>query len=97
SRRPLPRRCGDRRTPRRCGELPQPEPARAAGRGGAPARRRAPRERIVSAARAFHLYDLDRIEARARRFVGAFAGLELLPAYAVKANGLPAILERLRA
>lgn len=44
-------------------------------------------------ARAFYLYDLDLVAARARRFVAAFAGRDVLAAYAAKANGLPAILE----
>jgi diaminopimelate decarboxylase len=42
-------------------------------------------------------YDLDELEARARRFVTAFASLDPLVAYALKANALPAMLTRLRA
>ena len=48
-------------------------------------------------ARACWVHDLDEVEARARRFQGAFAALRPLTAYALKANGLPALLERLRA
>jgi diaminopimelate decarboxylase len=43
------------------------------------------------------VYDLDRIEARARRFRAAFAPLGVKPGYALKANALPAILQRVRA
>ena len=53
--------------------------------------------RLEPGARACWAYDLDLIEARARRFVRAFTGLEPRVAYALKANALPAILERLRA
>ena len=48
-------------------------------------------------AHAFYLYDLDALGARARRFRAAFSGMDPLVAYAIKANGLPAILEHLRA
>jgi diaminopimelate decarboxylase len=41
-------------------------------------------------------YDLDTIEARATRFRRAFAPLRARPAYALKANALPAILDRVR-
>jgi diaminopimelate decarboxylase len=47
-------------------------------------------------AHAFHLYDLDALRARARRFLAAFGPLKPLAAFAIKANGLPAILESLR-
>ena len=45
---------------------------------------------------ACYVYDLDALEARARRFRAAFAALDPLTAFALKANGLPAVLERLR-
>ena len=45
-------------------------------------------------ARAFWIYDLDAFEARARRFMTAFAPLAPLAALALKANALPALLER---
>jgi diaminopimelate decarboxylase len=45
-------------------------------------------------ARAFWIYDLDAFEARARRLLGALAPLAPLAAYALKANALPALLER---
>jgi len=48
-------------------------------------------------ARACWLYDLDALEERARRFQSAFEGLRPLVAYALKANGLPVLLERLSA
>ena len=48
-------------------------------------------------ARACWAYDLDAIERRARRFVAAFAPLDPLVAFALKANALPALLERVRA
>ena len=41
-------------------------------------------------------YDLDALEARARRLQAAFVALEPLAAYALKANALPALLESLR-
>ena len=53
--------------------------------------------RIDPGAHAFHLYDLDALVARAQRFRAAFASLSPLAAYAVKANGLPAILDCLNA
>jgi diaminopimelate decarboxylase len=46
---------------------------------------------------AFHLYDLDAVAARARRVRAAFAPLAPLVAYAMKANGLPALVARLGA
>jgi len=52
--------------------------------------------RLEPAAHACWCYDLDALEARARRFQRAFASLEPLTAYALKANALPALLERLR-
>jgi diaminopimelate decarboxylase len=45
-------------------------------------------------ARACWLYDLDGFEARARRFLSAFAPLRPVVGQALKANGLPALLER---
>lgn len=62
--------------------------------GVAPDRALAALRALEPGARAFYLYDLDRIEARARRFLAAFAGIDLLAAFAIKANGLPALLER---
>jgi diaminopimelate decarboxylase len=50
-----------------------------------------------SQAHAFYAYDLDALDARARRFRSAFAGLDPVVAYATKANGLHAILECVRA
>jgi diaminopimelate decarboxylase len=47
-------------------------------------------------ARACWVYDLDAFESRARRFLAAFAELEPVVAYALKANALPALLERAR-
>jgi diaminopimelate decarboxylase len=62
-----------------------------------------PAARAIAAARAadprshaFYCYDLDAIDRRGRRFVEACGGPRALCAYAVKANGLPAILETLR-
>lgn len=52
--------------------------------------------RVEPHAHACWVYDLDALELRARRFLSAFAPLGALCAYASKANGLPAILERLR-
>jgi diaminopimelate decarboxylase len=46
-------------------------------------------------AHAFYAYDVGALEARARRFQAAFAPLEPLTAFALKANGLPALLEAL--
>ena len=51
--------------------------------------------RLEPQARACWVYDLDALEARARRFERAFAPLGPLVAYALKANALPAIVERL--
>ncbi|MGH7741972.1 MAG: alanine racemase, partial [Candidatus Eiseniibacteriota bacterium] len=47
-------------------------------------------------ARACWVYDLDAFETRARRFLAAFSALEPQVAYALKANALPALLERAR-
>ncbi len=47
-------------------------------------------------AHACWVYDLDALEARAQRFRAAFAPLAPLVALAIKANGLPALLERAR-
>ena len=49
---------------------------------------------LEPAARAFWIYDLDAFAARAARFRKAFAPLDPLVAYALKANALPALLER---
>jgi diaminopimelate decarboxylase len=54
-------------------------------------------QRLEPSTHAFYGYDLDAIEARARRFTAAFAELGPLPAFAIKSNSLPAILERLAA
>lgn len=51
---------------------------------------------LEPAARAFWIYDLDAFAARAKRFRDAFAPLDPLVAYALKANALPALLERAR-
>jgi diaminopimelate decarboxylase len=51
--------------------------------------------RLDPHAHAFHLYDLDALAARARRFRAAFASVDPLVVYAIKANGLPAILATL--
>jgi len=48
-------------------------------------------------ARACWLYDLQAFESRARRFLAAFAELDPIVAYALKANALPALLDRVRA
>jgi len=53
--------------------------------------------RAEPAARAFYYYDLDALAARTERLQAAFAPTGALAAYAVKANGLPALLERLAA
>lgn len=51
---------------------------------------------LESTARAFWIYDLDAFAERAKRFRAAFAALDPLVAYALKANALPALLERAR-
>jgi diaminopimelate decarboxylase len=48
-------------------------------------------------AHACWVYDLDALEARARRFRAAFEALAPLAALAIKSNALPALLERARA
>ncbi|HYM81644.1 MAG TPA: diaminopimelate decarboxylase [Candidatus Limnocylindria bacterium] len=48
--------------------------------------------RLEPGASACYLYDLDQVAERARRFQSAFAELQPLVAYALKANSLPAIL-----
>ncbi len=53
--------------------------------------------RLEPDAHACWVYDLDAFDARARRFRAAFAALDPLVALAVKANGLPALLDRARA
>ncbi|MBI1798575.1 MAG: diaminopimelate decarboxylase [Candidatus Eisenbacteria bacterium] len=53
-------------------------------------------QRIEPHARACWAYDLDALERRARRFQSAFAALSPLVAYALKANVLPALIERAR-
>ena len=51
--------------------------------------------RLEPAARACYVYDLDLLSERARRFREAFEGLPLLTSFALKANPLPAIVDRL--
>jgi len=51
--------------------------------------------RLEPGATACYAYDLDAVAARARAFAGAFAPVRAFAAYAMKANGLPALLERL--
>ena len=53
--------------------------------------------RVDPNAHACWIYDLDALEARARRFRAAFAPLVPLTALALKANALPALLARARA
>jgi len=53
--------------------------------------------RVEPDAAACWVYDLDLIEARARRFCDAFAPLGVRVGYALKANALPSILARIRA
>src|SRR5438105_5468457 len=65
--------------------------------GGVPVSRTIQALRRVDArATAFYLYDLDALEARTRRLLAAFDDGGVLVAYAIKANGLPQILETLR-
>jgi diaminopimelate decarboxylase len=52
-------------------------------------------ERIEPGADACFAYDLDAVAARAHAFQRAFAPVRAFAAYAMKANGLPALLERL--
>lgn len=66
--------------------------------GGVPLDRVLPSlRRLEPAASACWIYDLDQIEARARRFHAAFSPLGVRAAYTLKANALPAILRRVRA
>lgn len=51
--------------------------------------------RLEPEAEACYAYDLDAVAARARAFGAAFAPVRAFAAYALKANGLPALLERL--
>jgi diaminopimelate decarboxylase len=51
--------------------------------------------RLEPGAVACYAYDLDQVAARAREFQRALAPLPAFAAYAMKANGLPALLERL--
>ena len=53
--------------------------------------------RLDPHARACWVYDLDALDERARRFLAAFAPLDPLVAFALKANALPALLARVRA
>ena len=65
--------------------------------GGVPLERALPALRALEPhAHACYVYDLDLIEARARRFREAFERLGALSAFAIKANSLPAILELLQ-
>ncbi len=52
--------------------------------------------RVAPGSRAFWFYDLDALAARAARLVAALVPLEPRIAYALKANGLPAIARTLR-
>ena len=66
--------------------------------GGVPIERVLPALRALAPqSRACWAYDLDLLEHRARRFLAAFAPLDPLAAFALKANALPALLERARA
>ncbi len=66
--------------------------------GGVPLDRALPAlRRLEPAASACWVYDLDQVEARARRFRAAFAPLGVRVGYALKANALPALLRRIRA
>jgi len=62
-----------------------------------PVRALAALRRVEPAARAYWLYDLDAFAARAARVRTALAPLEAGVAYALKANGLPAIARAARA
>jgi diaminopimelate decarboxylase len=64
---------------------------------GTIARAHAALGRLEPGARAFWLYDLDALEARARRLARAFAPLAAVHAYALKANALPALIARVHA
>lgn len=52
-------------------------------------------ERLEPRADGCYVYDLDMVAARARAFAAAVAPVRGFAAYALKANGLPALLERL--
>ena len=66
--------------------------------GGVPLAAVLPALRAVEPfARACWVYDLDAFDTRARRFLAAFSELESRVAYALKANALPALVERARA
>jgi len=72
--------------------------SRALSLGGVPLDRAfAALRRLDPHAHACWIYDLDALEARARRFRAAFAPLAPLAALALKANALPALLARARA
>jgi diaminopimelate decarboxylase len=63
--------------------------------GGVPLVRVLPALRSLEPeARACWCYDLDALDARARRFVAAFRAIDPLVAFALKANALPALLAR---
>jgi diaminopimelate decarboxylase len=65
--------------------------------GGVPLDRVLPAlRRLEPDAAACWVYDLDQIEARARRFQAAFGPLGVRSAYALKANALAAVLARVR-
>ncbi len=51
--------------------------------------------RLEPSAHAAYVYDLGLVAARAQLLKDAFAAFPVLAAYAVKANGLPALLERI--
>ncbi len=71
--------------------------SRALSLGGVPLDRAfAALRRLDPHAHACWIYDLDALEARARRFRTAFAPLAPLAALALKANALPALLARAR-
>ena len=53
--------------------------------------------RLEPLATAAYVYDLDQIDVRAQRLATSFAPMRALVAYALKANSLPALLERVRA
>ena len=72
-------------------------PASALNLGGVAAERILPALKALEPhARACWVYDLDAFDQRARRFLTAFAALSPLAAFALKANALPALLERAR-
>jgi len=73
-------------------------PTQALALGGIPLDRAfAALRKLDPSAHACWVYDLDALEARARRFRAAFAPLAPLSALALKSNALPALLERARA